>query len=110
MIGPNGAGKTTLFKLIMGQEQPTSGEIRIGETVDLAYVDQSRDALAGEKTVYEEISGGHDILEVGKAKIHARLLWPVQLQGIRPAEIRGRPFGENATAFIWRSCCVRAGI
>ena len=72
VIGPNGAGKTTLFKLIMGQEQPTSGEIRIGETVDLAYVDQSRDALAGEKTVYEEISGGHDILEVGKAKIHAR--------------------------------------
>jgi energy-dependent translational throttle protein EttA len=72
VIGPNGAGKTTLFKLIMGQEQPTNGSIRIGETVDLAYVDQSRDALEPGKTVYEEISGGHDTLEIGRAKIHAR--------------------------------------
>ncbi len=72
VIGPNGAGKTTLFKLIMGTEKPDSGEIKIGETVDLAYVDQSRDALDGKKTVYEEISGGHDTLEIGGSKIHAR--------------------------------------
>lgn len=72
VIGPNGAGKTTLFRIIMGQQQPVGGTLRIGETVDLAYVDQSRDALDPKKTVYEEISGGHDIMEVGKARIHAR--------------------------------------
>jgi len=72
VIGPNGAGKTTLFKMIMGQEQPTSGSLRIGDSVDLAFVDQFRDALSGTKTVYEEISGGDDMLEIGKAKIHAR--------------------------------------
>ncbi len=72
VIGPNGAGKTTLFKLINGTEQPTTGEIRIGETVDLAYVDQSRDSLEGRKTVYEEISGGHDTIDIGRTKIHAR--------------------------------------
>jgi ATPase subunit of ABC transporter with duplicated ATPase domains len=72
VIGPNGAGKTTLFRMITGQEQPTSGTIRIGDSVDLAYVDQSRDSLVGNKTVYEEISGGEDMLEVGKVRIHAR--------------------------------------
>lgn len=72
VIGPNGAGKTTLFRMITGQEQPTSGALRIGDTVDLAYVDQSRDALDPEHTVYEEISGGHDTLEIGKTKMHAR--------------------------------------
>ncbi|MBX3441151.1 MAG: energy-dependent translational throttle protein EttA [Planctomyces sp.] len=72
VIGPNGAGKTTLFRMVIGQEQPTSGTLRIGDTVDLAYVDQSRDTLDPTKTVYEEISGGEDVLEVGKARIHAR--------------------------------------
>ena len=72
VIGPNGAGKTTLFKMIIGTEKPTSGELRVGETVELSYVDQSRDALNPKKTVYEEISGGDDLLEVGHAKIHAR--------------------------------------
>ncbi len=72
IIGPNGAGKTTLFKIIMGQEQPDSGTLSVGETVDLSYVDQSRDALDAKKSVYEEISGGHDILVVGKTEIHAR--------------------------------------
>jgi ATP-binding cassette ChvD family protein len=72
VIGPNGAGKTTLFRMIMGQEKPDSGTLRIGETVMLSYVDQSRDALNPKKTVYEEISGGLDILDVGKVRIHAR--------------------------------------
>ena len=72
VIGPNGAGKTTLFKMIMGLEEPDAGTLRIGETVELSYVDQSRDALDGDKTVYEEISGGHDTLLVGGVKIHSR--------------------------------------
>jgi ATP-binding cassette ChvD family protein len=72
VIGPNGAGKTTLFRMIAGQEKPDGGKLRLGETVKLAYVDQSRDALAGEKTVFEEISGGLDMLELGKRKVNAR--------------------------------------
>jgi len=72
IIGPNGAGKTTLFKIIMGLEQPDTGNLEIGETVDISYVDQSRDELDAKKTVYQEISGGHEILTVGKTEIHAR--------------------------------------
>jgi ATP-binding cassette ChvD family protein len=72
IIGPNGAGKTTLFRMIMGQEDADAGSLAIGETVDISYVDQSRDALDARKTVYQEISGGNEILEVGKAQIHAR--------------------------------------
>ena len=72
VIGPNGAGKTTLFRMMMGQEQPDSGTLEVGDSVSLSYVDQSRDALDPKKTVYEEISGGHDNLEVGKTTIHAR--------------------------------------
>ena len=72
IIGPNGAGKTTLFRMITGSETPDSGKLRIGETVKLAYVDQSRDALAGEKTVYEEISGGAEFLEMGKRRLPSR--------------------------------------
>ncbi|MDD4965171.1 MAG: energy-dependent translational throttle protein EttA, partial [Gallionella sp.] len=72
IIGPNGAGKSTLFKMITGKEQPDSGEVNIGKTVKLAYVDQSRDALTGDKTVFDEISGGNDILTVGKYETPAR--------------------------------------
>ena len=72
VIGPNGAGKTTLFRMIVGQEQPDAGSIRIGETVKLGYVDQSRDSLAANKTVFEEISGGVEQIEVGKRTLPAR--------------------------------------
>lgn len=72
IIGPNGAGKTTLFKMITGQEQPDSGTIRIGETVDLGYVDQTRDELSADKTVWEEISDGLDIIELGKKQMPSR--------------------------------------
>jgi len=72
VIGPNGAGKTTLFKMIIGAEKPDSGELRVGSTVELAYVDQSRDTLDGSKTVYEEITGGVDHMVVGGREIHGR--------------------------------------
>ena len=72
IIGPNGAGKTTLFRMITGQEKPDSGTITIGDTVDLGYVDQSRDALASNKTVWEEISEGNDILKLGKFEMNSR--------------------------------------
>ncbi len=72
IIGPNGAGKTTLFRMIAGQETPDAGEIVIADNVKLGYVDQSRDALADNKTVYEEISGGNEILYLGKREINAR--------------------------------------
>ena len=72
VIGPNGAGKTTLFKMLTGQEKPDAGTIRLGETVQLSYVDQSRDHLDDKKTVWEEISGGRDQLMVGKREIPSR--------------------------------------
>jgi ATP-binding cassette ChvD family protein len=72
VIGPNGAGKTTLFRMITGQETVDAGTLRLGETVQVGYVDQSRDALDANKTVWEEISGGHDELELGKRKIASR--------------------------------------
>ncbi len=72
VIGPNGAGKSTLFRMITGREQPDGGTIKVGPTVRMAYVDQSRDALAAEKTVWEDVSGGADILTVGKFSMPSR--------------------------------------
>jgi ATP-binding cassette ChvD family protein len=72
VIGANGAGKTTLFRMITGQEKPDSGAIKIGESVQLGYVDQSRDALDGKKNVWEEISGGYDIITLGKREMNSR--------------------------------------
>ena len=72
VIGPNGAGKTTLFKMLTGSEQPDDGALRVGDTAIMGYVDQSRDSLADEKTVWEEISGGNDILELGNREMNSR--------------------------------------
>jgi ATP-binding cassette ChvD family protein len=72
VIGPNGAGKTTLFRMIAGQEQPDAGALRVGATVEIAYVDQSRETLDPDKTVYQEISGGQDQLQFGKRTVNAR--------------------------------------
>ncbi len=72
VIGPNGAGKTTLFRMIAGEEQPDAGQLRLGDTVQLAYVDQSRGELDPKNTVWKEISGGHDVIELGKKEINSR--------------------------------------
>ncbi len=72
VIGPNGAGKTTLFRMIMGQEQPDSGALRIGDTVKMGYVDQSRDSLDADKNVWQEISGGEEVIYLGKRAVQSR--------------------------------------
>ncbi|WP_048862566.1 energy-dependent translational throttle protein EttA, partial [Acidisphaera rubrifaciens] len=72
VVGPNGAGKTTLFRMITGQEQPDAGTLRVGETVKLGYVDQSRDSLDADKTVWQEISGGTDVIYLGKRAVQSR--------------------------------------
>ena len=72
IIGPNGAGKTTLLRMLMGQMEPDAGQLKVGATVELGYVDQSRDDLVADATVYEEISGGHETLEMGGRKMNAR--------------------------------------
>jgi energy-dependent translational throttle protein EttA len=72
VIGPNGAGKSTLLRMLVGTEQPDGGELRVGETVEIAYVDQSRDALNGDNSVWQEISGGLDIMTIGKTQIPSR--------------------------------------
>ena len=72
VIGPNGAGKTTLFRMIVGQDKPDNGAIRIGDTVKLGYVDQSRETLDAKKTVFEEISGGNDVIKLGSREVPSR--------------------------------------
>ena len=96
--------------MITGQEKPDAGTLKIGETVQIGYVDQSRDALDANKTVWEEISGGDDEIELGKRKVGvARLRLVVQLQGRRRSSARSaRCRAASAIASTWRSCCRRA--
>ena len=98
VIGPNGAGKTTLFRMITGQEKPDKGTIKVGESVHLGYVDQSRDSVStARRTVWEEISNGQDIILLGKKEMNSpRLLRLVQLQGRRPAEESRHAVGRRA--------------
>ena len=112
VIGPNGAGKTTLFRMLTGQEKPDAGTLKVGSTVQMGYVDQSRDALDPNKTVYEEISGGTDIIEFGKTKINARA-YCRRISPSRAATSRRRSASypaASATACIWPRCCGRAPI
>ena len=110
MIGPNGAGKTTLFRMIVGDEEPDAGDLRLGESVELAYVDQSRDALDPDKTVWEEISDGYDQIKVGEREMNSRAYAAgLQLQGLGPAaQGRARCPAASATACTWPSCCAAA--
>ena len=106
IIGPNGAGKSTLFRMITGKEKPDSGEIAIGPTVKIAYVDQSRDDLTAGKTVWEDVSGGQDILKVGKFEMPSRAYvgrfnfkGPDQQKSRRPAlRRRARPAASREDA------------
>ena len=72
VIGPNGAGKSTLFRMLVGQDTPDSGSLKLGETVEISYVDQSREALSGDKNIWEEISGGEDVVELGPREVASR--------------------------------------
>ncbi len=118
IIGPNGAGKSTLFKMLAGREEPDSGSIKIGDTVDLSYVDQDRDDLDPDATVYEEITGGAEVLE-GRRPRDPRpgLRVELQLQGHRPAEVgrqalrrraQPRPSGQAAQVRRQRAAARRA--
>ena len=103
VIGPNGAGKSTLFKMITGQETPDTGSIEVGDTVELAYVDQSRDDLAADETVWEAISGGAEVIELGDAQVNSRAYCSSfnfkggdqQKKGLAVCR------GANATASTW---------
>lgn len=105
IIGPNGAGKTTLFKMITGQEKPDSGEIIIGETVDLGYVDQSRDELSADKTIWEEISDGLDIIELGKKQMPSRAyVGQFNFKGTDQQKKSASCPAVSAIASIWQRC------
>ena len=104
VIGPNGAGKTTMFRMIIGQEKPDGGTLRLGETVKVGYVDQSRDRSTANKSVFEEITGGPDELELGKHKVASRayVSW-FNFKGARAEAKVGTCPAASATASTSRS-------
>ena len=105
VIGPNGAGKTTLFRMITGQEKPDEGTIRVGETVKLGYVDQSRDTLDPSKTVWEEISGGAEIIKLGKYEANTRAYARRSTSAAATSSRRSAiSRAASATACIWPRC------
>lgn len=106
IIGPNGAGKSTLFRMMSGQEQPDSGTITLGETVKLASVDQFRDAMDNSKTVWEEVSGGLDIMKIGNTEMPSRAYVAASTSkaSIRANALANCP-AVSAVVCIWRSCC-----
>ncbi len=102
IIGPNGTGKSTLFRMISGQEQPDSGTITLGETVKLASVDQFRDSMDNRKTVWEEVSGGLDIMKIGNTEMPSRAY--VGRFNFKVNALVNFPV-VSAVVCIWRSCC-----
>lgn len=106
IIGPNGAGKSTLFRMISGQEQPDSGTITLGETVKLASVDQFRDSMDNSKTVWEEVSGGLDIMKIGNTEMPSRAyVTALTLKGLIRVNALVNSPAVSAVVCIWRSCC-----
>lgn len=106
IIGPNGAGKSTLFRMISGQEQPDSGTITLGETVKLASVDQFRDSMDNSKTVWEEVSGGLDIMKIGNTEMPSRAyVSTLTLKGLIRVNALANSPAVSAVVCIWRSCC-----
>ena len=105
VVGPNGAGKTTLFRMIVGQETPDSGVLKIGDSVVFSYVDQNRDALAPDNTVFQEISGGYDPIVLGKRKVPRELTSPNSIsKGPTRRKRSACSRAANATASTWPSC------
>jgi ATPase subunit of ABC transporter with duplicated ATPase domains len=105
VIGPNGAGKTTLFRMIAGKEQADAGTLRLGETVKIGMVDQSRESLSAEKSVWEEITGGRDDVELGKRTVASRayVSW-FNFKGRDQQRRSGRCQAASGIACTWRSC------
>ena len=106
IIGPNGAGKSTLFKMISGKEQPDSGEVKIGQTVKMSLIDQSREGLQNDKTVFDNIAEGRDILQVGQFEIPARqYLGRLTSKAATKAKLRGNFPAANAAVCTWQKLC-----
>jgi ATPase subunit of ABC transporter with duplicated ATPase domains len=104
VIGPNGAGKTTLFRMVAGEEEPDDGELKIGDTVEIAYVDQAREDLAPENSVWKEISGGHDARSTRASTSRGSTS-----RGATSRSASATSPVASGTASTWRSSCARAG-
>lgn len=106
IIGPNGAGKSTLFRMMSGQEQPDSGTITLGDTVKLASVDQFRDAMDNSKTVWEEVSGGQDIMRIGNTEMPSRAyVGRFNFKGVDQVNASASCPVVSVAVCIWRNCC-----